>query len=106
MREKKWITVFTIIVSVLILFAILGVIGYYYFDWNWYPSYGHMGFMMPFGFIFMILFWIGVAAVFIHFFELRDNSKKNQAKEILDQRLSKGEISIEEYEKIAKVIKE
>ena len=106
MKNKTGITSITIIVSLLIVFAIIGMVGYYYFDWNWYPAYGHMGFMMPFGFIFMILFWIGVAAAFIHFFEVRDTSKKNQAKEILDQRLSKGEISIEEYEKISKIIKE
>ncbi|MFU8786037.1 MAG: SHOCT domain-containing protein [Candidatus Izemoplasmataceae bacterium] len=106
MRNKRLISGITIILSILILLAILGMIGYYYLDWNWYPAYGHMGYMMPFGFIFMILFWIGAAAVFIHFFEIRDSSKKNQAKEILNQRLSKGEISIEEYEKISKVIKE
>lgn len=106
MKRKTWITGITIMVSVMILLAILGMVGYYYFDWNWYPAYGHMGFMMPFGFIFMVLFWIGVAAVFIHFFEIRDTSKKDHAKEILDQRLSKGEISIEEYEKISKIIKE
>lgn len=106
MKNKTWITGITIIALLLIVFAVLGMIGYYYLDWDWYPAYGHMGFMMPFGFIFMILFWIGVAAVFIHFFELRDTSKKNNAKKILDEQLSKGEISIEEYERILNIIKE
>jgi len=106
MKKKNMTLGIITVASIIIVMMLVGFIGYYYLDWDWYPAYGHMGFMMPFGFIFMILFWIGVAAVFIHFFELRDTSKKNNAKKILDERLSKGEISIEEYERILNIIKE
>ncbi|MDO9629286.1 MAG: hypothetical protein Q7I99_05235 [Acholeplasmataceae bacterium] len=106
MKKKNMTLGIIIVASIMILMMLVGVIGYYYFDWSWYPTYGHMGFMMPFGFILMVLFWVGVASLFIHFFEFRDNSKKNNAKIILDERLSKGEISIEEYERILKIIKE
>jgi putative membrane protein len=70
-----------------------------------------MGFGMGFGFIgllFMILFWGGLILGGIWLVRtLFDNSpgtstsiQKSSAREILDQRYARGEISREEYEQI------
>ncbi|MCR3905475.1 MAG: hypothetical protein NUK62_00405 [Tenericutes bacterium] len=106
----KKIKALVFVLSILLIVGvILTTVGFYYF--NWFPEteyYGHMysGWMMPFGMIGMVLFWIFIAFVVITFFEDRENSKKDSALEHLKERLSKGEISIQEYEVIYKRLKD
>ncbi|HOI86174.1 MAG TPA: SHOCT domain-containing protein [Acholeplasmataceae bacterium] len=73
-----------------------------------YPFfYGHMvgGWMMPMGMIGMGLIWFVVLVFFYQMFQTKQNHYQ-EAMDILKERLARGEISIEEYEQLKKMIKE
>lgn len=78
------------------------------------PSWGHMwdsgylftGWMMPLGMIGMVAFWIFVAFVVFRFTGSSSCRNFNSLEKNLKERLSKGEITIQEYEEIYKKIKE
>lgn len=73
-----------------------------------YPYYGHMigGWMMPFGMIGMILFWGFIIYIVVKALQSQEDSRNNQSIENLKRRLAKGEITIEEYERLLSKIKE
>lgn len=71
------------------------------------PIYGgHMagGWMMPIGMLGMGILWFVVIMGLIKFFQPSQNEQKH-ALDLLNDRLARGEISIEEYESLKKTLK-
>lgn len=106
-ETRIWLWVISIIVVLLILARFLIPIAFGYE----YPMYSHMftGMMFPIGIFGMLLFW-GLVIYIVYVLLIRENGIKNKKNEdeldILRKRLSKGEITIEEYEKIKETLKE
>ena len=76
-------------------------------DYVPYMRYHMMsGWMMPFGMVLMILVWVACIYIVLTVFENRRSSIKESSLTHLKNRLSSGEISIEEYESIYQKIKE
>lgn len=97
-----WITGIIVLVA-LILYGIR----IYFWGGDYMFSYGHMSFgMMPFGMLGMVVFWIVLVMVINYYVQNKDHENNNQSITNLKNRLSKGEISIEEYEKLLNTIKE
>ena len=63
------------------------------------------GFGMGFGWFIPLLFIVGVVYFFNENNKNRDRDEKSSAKEILDVRLAKGEITAEEYAELSKALK-
>lgn len=102
-----------IFLGILIGFIVIGLIVVWYFSPMWagnvdYPYYGHMvgGWGMPFGMIAMGIFWIAVIYFVLNGFRSRSESRQDQAIEILKSRLARGEISIDEYEKLYETLRD
>lgn len=105
--KSRNITILGICIAVCVFLVIAVFFGGSYMGW------GHMGYdgdlftgwMMPLGMIGMIAFWIFVALII---FRLTGSTNTNDvnAEKHLKERLSKGEITIPEYEEILKKIKE
>lgn len=102
---KKWVIVS---ISVLFLLFILRWVGFYAFGWfNFYPETHMMeGWSVPFGIIGMVLFWVFIVLVLFSLIDHQSERRNEQSLTTLNERLSKGEIDIEEYEKIVNKIKE
>ena len=102
--------------SICVVVFVGGMVTRYFINWETLPYYGHMfsGWMMPFGMLGMIAFWLFVILLVTRSFGSRrmsgccghESMQEETALKTLKDRLSKGEISIEEYEAILKRIKE
>jgi len=101
-QKILWITGI-VVLFLLVLFGIR----IYFWGGDYIFSYGHMSFgMMPFGMIGMVAFWIVLVMVINNYVQNKNHEQNNQAIINLKNRLSKGEISIDEYEKLLNAIKE
>jgi uncharacterized membrane protein len=105
--HKKTNTILVIAAILVVVSLTLQVLGRLVF--NWYPTdyYPHMfsGGMMPFGMIGMIGFWLLVIYGVTRLMDNRHACYQTSSSQLLKDRLSKGEITIEEYESISKKIK-
>ncbi len=63
------------------------------------------GFGMGFGWVIPLLLIVGVVYFFTENNKNRDKDEKSSAKEILDVRLAKGEITPEEHAELSKALK-
>ncbi len=106
MRNKRVQIAILILLSIILIVWIGRLVGIFVFNWSWYPVYGHMSGMMPFGMILMVFFWLCITYIVLTLFEKKDEKLHHHDREILKERLAHGEISIEEYEKLLKKIKE
>lgn len=107
--NKKQGVILGVLIGIVALLAILSwIFSKTWLENNDYPYYGHMlgGWGMPFGMIAMAIFWIGVIYFAFNGFKYRDEYRNDRAIEVLKSRLAKGEISIDEYEKLLERIKE
>jgi len=106
--KKKSNIVLAIAAVLIVVAVILQVLARWVF--NWYPTnyYPHMvsGGMMPFGMIGMIGFWLLIIYGATRWMDNRHACVQSNSMQHLKDRLSKGEITIEEYESISKKIKE
>ncbi|MCF7923576.1 MAG: hypothetical protein K9L64_00555 [Candidatus Izimaplasma sp.] len=92
--------IFIIAIAILVRIFIPTV---FWRDGNYYPHM-YSRFMFPLGMFAMVLFWGFVIYVVLKLFS--DNNKKSDNElTILKRRLSRGEITIEEYEKISERLK-
>lgn len=106
--HKKTNTILIIAAILVVIALTIQVLGRFVFDWsptNYYPHMFSWG-MMPFGMIGMIGFWLLVIYGVTRLMDNRHMTLQSSATQHLKERLSKGEISIEEYESISKRIKE
>lgn len=104
-HKYTWLWVVLAIIALLSLARwLLPVI----FGWRMF-DYPHMftGMMFPFGMFGIALFWIVVIYIVYRLLS-QDKTKPSDTEAItmLKQRLSKGEITIEEYEQLKKKIEE
>jgi putative membrane protein len=107
-RNKKYIGIW-ICAIVAFLVIVGGFLGRYYFNWELIPYGGHMfvgGWMMPLGMIGMVCFWAFIISLVLRGSRRNMGCRQNDATQSLKDRLARGEITIEEYEKISKKIKE
>ncbi len=102
MKRKQGI-VFGVLIGIFVIAALI----FWYYSPRWfenseYPYYGHMigGWGMPFGMLAMGLFWIAVIYVAFNGHSYHNDCRRDKANEALKIRLAKGEITIEEYEKL------
>ncbi|HAX03684.1 MAG: hypothetical protein A2Y45_08805 [Tenericutes bacterium GWC2_34_14] len=101
-----------ILVVLFSVFILLGLGLWYFapslFQNGGYPYYGHMigGWGMPFGMIGMGIFWFAALYFIFNGFGYREECRNSNAIETLKKRLAKGDISIEEYEKMIDKLKE
>jgi len=102
-----------IILGVFIGLFVIAALLMWYFSPRWvdnsdYPYYGHMigGWGMPFGMLAMGIFWIGVIYFIFNGFSHRDECRHDRAVEALKTRLAKGEIGIDEYEKLLELMRD
>jgi len=106
--HKKTNTILVIAAILVVVSLTVQVLGRWVF--NWYPitDYPHMfsGGMMPFGMIGMIGFWLLVIYGVMRLMDNRHVCAQTSSSQLLKERLSKGEITIEEYESISKKIRE
>ncbi|MFH0767317.1 MAG: hypothetical protein ABH890_05190 [Bacillota bacterium] len=102
---KKIIWMVTIFALIMLIIRWVGI---YYFNWFSINPYGHMlmGWTMPFGVLGMAVFWIFVILILFSVIDYKSERNSEHANRTLNERLSKGEIDIEEYERILKKIKE
>ncbi len=103
----------SIILVFLMSLLVIGVLffGFFYPRWfenNDYPYYGHMigGWGMPFGMLAMGIFWIGVIYFIFNGINSQQEHRENRAVEALKTRLAKGEITIDEYEKLMDIVRD
>jgi len=102
-----------IILGILIgIFVITGLILWYYSP-SWienseYPYYGHMigGWGMPFGMLAMGPFWIAVIYFAFNGRSYHNDCRRDRAQEALKIRLAKGEVTIDEYERLLERMRE
>jgi len=108
MNKKNWIW-FLIIGSAVVLLLVSWFVAPLLFPTLSYSMmYGHMigGWMMPFGMLGMGAFWIFVIYMLFRSFDDHKGHHADATEQHLKDRLAKGEISIEEYEKLLKTIRE
>jgi putative membrane protein len=96
-----------------VLIVAAGIVARFAFGWEPVQFGGHMlvgGWMMPFGMIAMVCFWGFILLLVTRGFGHRPLSccggGHEDSKQVLKDRLAKGEITIEEYETIVKKISE
>lgn len=94
-----------------VVFVVSIVLWYFsprWFDNSDYPYYGHMigSWGMPFGMLAMSIFWIAVIYFVFNGFHIRQENSQHRAIESLKNRLAKGEITIDEYEKLLEKIRD
>lgn len=101
-----------ILLGILLGLFIIAALTLWYFNPRWidnndYPYYGHMigGWGMPFGMIAMGIFWFAVLYFVFNGFTIKDEYRYKRAIEVLKERLAKGEITIDEYEKLLDKLK-
>ena len=101
-QKILWIT------GIVVLVALIAYgIRIYFWGEGFLFSYGHMSFgMMPFRMLGMVAFWIVLVMVINSYVQNKEHVHDDYAISNLKNRLSKGEISIEEYEKLVDKIKE
>ena len=99
-----------IVLLILGIVVFLFVVGLTFFGSNYYGSnhmwnqgYFFSGWMMPLGMIGMVAFWIFIAYVLFRWTGTSINNSE-KAESHLKERLSRGEITIQEYEEILKKI--
>lgn len=102
-----------IFLAIFIGLLVITAIAFWYFSPQWadnsdYPYYGHMvgSWGMPFGMLAMGIFWIGVIYFAINGFSYRSECRNDRAIELLKSRLAKGEITIDEYEKLIEKLRD
>ncbi|MFK5883933.1 MAG: hypothetical protein QM489_06270 [Candidatus Izemoplasma sp.] len=91
--------------NILMVLIILGILVYFSFNRVYSDDYYHMSMMGyygndSFGYIDLGLIWIGISVFVVLLLTNLPKPKVNKAQSILDYRLSKGELSIEEYNEI------
>ena len=100
-----------ILIVILSIFVLMGLAMWYFGPRTWpdtdYPYYGHMigGWGMPFGMLGMGIFWIAVLYFIFKGYGHREACRHSDAIETLKNRLARGEITIEEYEKLIEKFK-
>ncbi len=101
-----------VILGILIGVFVVATLIFWYFSPQWsesneYPYYGHMigGWGMPFGMLAMGIFWISVIYVAFNGYSYHNDCKRDRTLEALKMRLAKGEITIDEYEKLLQKIR-
>lgn len=61
----------------------------------------HWQFMGWWGWILMVLFWVGVAALAVWLVrQTRSGAGRSDPRTVLDERLARGEIDVDEYRRI------
>ena len=100
---KNWLWIAAVVVLTLILLSFLLPL---VFGWE-IPFHSHMytPMMFPFGGLGMLVFW-GAIIYGIYLLTKNNSEKKTSNINLLKQRLSNGDITIEEYEKIKKTLEE
>lgn len=110
MKNKYNVLAFILVGFLMFVLGVMLVIPYLFPSWM-NVEYGHMmsGWTMPFGMIGMGLFWLFVLGIIVYALGSPSNTnsgKKNTAIDVLNERLAKGEITIEEYNDLVKIVKD
>jgi putative membrane protein len=102
-----------VILGFFIGILIVAAIAYWYFSPQWsdnngYPYDSHMlgGWGMPFGILAMGIFWFGVIYLVMTGFNSPNECRHNRVIDVLKSRLAKGEITIDEYEKLIEKLRD
>jgi uncharacterized membrane protein len=108
-KEMKKTNIVLLILGIVVFLFVVGLTffgsNYYGSNHMWNTGYLFSGWMMPLGMIGMVAFWIFIAYVLFRWTGTSINNSEN-AETHLKERLSRGEITIQEYEEILKKIKE
>lgn len=108
-RNTTWILLGLLGLLAMVGWSVLPLLFPDAIEWDgWYP-YGMMNgsfnhpfgvWWMPFGMLAMGAFWIGVLVVVIRAIRGTPESEKEHGMRILKERLARGELSIDEYERL------